>query len=221
VDERTRLSYDAVADDYARQLPGLEAETALDVALLHDFADRCATAAAGPVLDAGCGTGRLSAHLAGRGLDVVGVDGSAGMVAVARRALPGLPFAVAPLEALPLADGSVAGVLAWYSLIHTAPAGLPSVVGELRRVVAPGGWLLTAFQAGDGGTVERTSAYGRPAPMTSYRHDPAQVTAVLGIAGLDVRVQVLREPEGREATPQALLLARRPAVPDPGAVSGS
>jgi len=57
--------------------------------------------------------------------------------------------------------------------------------------------------------------------MTSYRHDPAQVTAVLGTAGLDVRVQVLREPEGREATPQALLLARRPAVLDPGAVSGS
>jgi len=128
VDERTRLSYDAVADDYARQLPGLEAETALDVALLHDFADRCATAAAGPVLDAGCGTGRLSAHLAGRGLDVVGVDGSAGMVAVARRAHP----------------------------------GLPSVLGELRRVVAPGGWLLTAFQAGDGGPWSAPAPTGAP-----------------------------------------------------------
>jgi hypothetical protein len=62
---RTQQGYDTIAADYARLLPRLNAETRLDVAMIDDFADRCAAAQLGPVLDAGCGTGRVSAHLAG------------------------------------------------------------------------------------------------------------------------------------------------------------
>ena len=38
------------------------------------------------VLDAGCGTGRVAIELARRGIDVVGVDVDASMLAAARRA---------------------------------------------------------------------------------------------------------------------------------------
>ena len=87
--------------------------------MLADFADRVD----GPVADVGCGTGRLTAYLDGLGIDVVGIDLSPGMIAVARRAYPALRFEVGSMTALDLPDGGVAGVLAWYSIIHTPPDG--------------------------------------------------------------------------------------------------
>ena len=49
------------------------------------FYDRLAQAAGGPVLELGCGTGRIALALAQAGLSVTGVDVSAGMLALARR----------------------------------------------------------------------------------------------------------------------------------------
>ncbi len=206
---QTRQGYNAIAADYARSLPMLNAETTLDVAMIDDFADRCAAAQLGPVLDAGCGTGRVSAHLAARGLEVSGVDLSPGMVEVARRTHPQLRFDVGALEDLPVPDASLGGLLAWYSLIHTAPARLPAIVGEFARVLRPGVWLLTAFHAGDGQRVEHATVYGHPVELTNYRHDPQHVINALHEAGVVVHVQLHRQPEGAEKTPQAVLLAQR------------
>ncbi|GGK11195.1 methyltransferase [Pilimelia anulata] len=206
---QTKQGYDTVAEDYARLLPGLNAETTLDIAMIDDFTDRCAAVSLGPVLDAGCGTGRVSAHLATRGLDVFGTDLSLGMIEVARRTYPHLRFDVGALEDLPVPDATLGGVLAWYSLIHTAPDGLSTCVKDFARVLRPGAWLLTAFQAGDGQRVERTSAYGHPVTLTSYRHDPQYLIAVLAETGFDLHAQLHRCAEGAEPTSQAVLLARR------------
>ncbi len=72
------------------------------------------------------------------------------MVEVARRTHPHPRFDVGALEDLPVSDASLGGLLAWYSLIHTAPGRLSAIVGEFARVLRPGVWLLTAFQAGAG-----------------------------------------------------------------------
>ena len=206
---QTRQGYDTIAADYARLLPRLNAETALDVAMIDDFADRCAAAQLGPVLDAGCGTGRVSAHLAARGLEVFGVDLSPGMVDVARRTHPQLRFDVGALEDLPVPDASLGGLLAWYSLIHTSPGRLSAIAGEFARVLKPGAWLLTAFQAGHGERVEHATVYGRPVALTNYRLDPQHVITALDEVGVGVRAQLHRDPEGVEKTPQAVLLAQR------------
>lgn len=207
--EQTRVGYDTVAADYARLLPALTAETRLDVAMIDDFADRCASAQLGPVVDAGCGTGRISAYLAAAGLNILGVDLSPGMIEVARRAHPHLVFDVGALEELPVPDAAAGGLLAWYSLIHTAPDGLPALAAEFARVLRPGSWMLTAFHAGDGRRVERTSAYGHPIAMTNYVHDLVHVQHVLHEAGFHVHATVHRAAEGAEKTPQSILLARR------------
>lgn len=69
---QTQQGYDTIAKDYAKLLPGLNAETTLDIAMIDDFTDRCTADSHGPVLDAGCGAGRVSAHLSARGLNVFG-----------------------------------------------------------------------------------------------------------------------------------------------------
>jgi SAM-dependent methyltransferase len=206
---QTRDAYDAVAHDYATLLPALAAETTLDIAMIDDFAGRCLDARLGPVADVGCGAGRVSAHLAKRGVEVLGVDLSPGMIDVARRSHPHLRFAVGAMEDLPIHDAALGGVLAWYSLIHTAPDLLPGVVSEFARVLKAGGWLLTAFQAGDGQRVERSTAYGHAVKMTNYRHTRQHVIAVLETGGFDLHTELHRSAEGGETTPQAVLLARQ------------
>jgi ubiquinone/menaquinone biosynthesis C-methylase UbiE len=200
-----RATYDTVAKDYARLVTGLDAEGPLDRAMIADFADRVD----GPVVDVGCGTGRLTAHLDGLGIDVVGIDLSPGMIEVAREAYPALRFEVGSMTALHLPDAGVAGVLAWYSIIHTPPEGLPAVVAELRRVLTAGGHLLLGFQAGADEHRTLTHAYGHDVHCDAWLHDPDTVSGVLEDAGFVVDARLVREPAGAERRPQASLLATR------------
>lgn len=206
---QTRDGYDIVAEDYATLIPGLSAETSLDVAVIDDFAGRCLDTPLGPVADVGCGTGRVSAHLAARGVDVFGVDLSPGMLDVARRTYPQLRFEVGVMEDLPIQDAALGGLLAWYSLIHTAPSRLSAVVSEFARVLKAGAWLLTAFQAGEGQRLERSTAYGHTVTMTNYRHAAQHVISLMDAGGFNLHTRLHRSPEGVETTHQAVLLACR------------
>ncbi|AGS71532.1 Methyltransferase type 11 [Streptomyces collinus Tu 365] len=78
-----------------------------------------------------------------------GVDLSPEIIAVARRTHPGLRFGVGSMTALGLESGTLGGIVAWYSTVHTPPESLPTVFAECRRVLAAGGHLLLAFKAGE------------------------------------------------------------------------
>ena len=106
----------------------------------------------GRLLDVAGGTGIVSAELADRGWDVVVSDLSAGMLAVARRRLPGRVMVVCA-DRLPVADGSVDAVTAIW-LLHLLPVPVAdAVVAEGARVLGPGGHLVT--------TVDKDLAHGR------------------------------------------------------------
>jgi ubiquinone/menaquinone biosynthesis C-methylase UbiE len=205
-----RTSYDTVATDYADLLRDALDRQPHDRAVLRLFADLVRDSGAGPVADVGCGPGRITAHLAGLGVEASGLDLSPGMVAVACRDHPDLPFVVGSMTDLPYAAGSLGGLLAWYSLIHLADDLIPGVLAGFRRVLRPGGVLLLAFQVGDERRL-KTSGYGGH-PMHLYVHlrPTDRVAAALRDAGFDVNASLIREKEGVETTPQAYLIARRP-----------
>ena len=115
---------------------------------------------------------------------------------------------------VPVPDGSLAGAVCWYSIIHTPAEHLGTVGAELLRALAPGAHLLVAFQAGNGERVHRSEVHGRPVSLTSYRHAPDEVAGCLAGAGLQVLARAVREAESaHESTPQAFILARSPTVP--------
>ncbi|TMQ83241.1 methyltransferase domain-containing protein [Actinomadura soli] len=200
----TRSAYDSVAVLYADTFRDFLDDMPLDRALLAAFADL--TRDSGPVADLGCGPGRLTGHLASLGLSVFGVDLSPGMVAQARKEHPGLRFDEGTITALDLADGSLGGILAWFSTIHTLPADLPRVFAEFHRVLAPGGHLLIAFQACEGDT---------PQPFDhkvtlAYRWPLDGLSGLLRQAGLIETARLHREPSERERFPAGHLLLRKP-----------
>lgn len=209
-----RDAYDTVAEDYAARLPDTRAEAPLDLAMVDAFAAAVTGEGAGLVLDAGCGAGRMSRYLVDRGCTVRGVDLSPGMVAMARRDHPDLSFAAGSLAALPCADGRFDGVLAWYSVIHTPPAGQPRIFAEVARVVRPGGHVLVGFQAGKGprDVSAAYSRFGHDVVLQRHLYTADQVAARLEGAGLRETARLVRRPQGAEKEDQAFVLARRDGV---------
>ena len=98
------------------------------------------------VLDAGCGAGRDTLLLRGRGARAVGLDRSFGKL----RAQSLSRAVQADLRALPLRDGAVDGV--W---CEAALSDGPRVLEEFARVTRPAGALHLRVSEGDGPTDHR------------------------------------------------------------------
>lgn len=206
------MAYDRVADDYAALLEGELEKLPIERAMLTAFAEQVAADGGGAVADIGCGPGRVSGFLAGVAVDVRGVDLSPGMIAVARRDHPGIPFEVASMAALPYRDGELAGALAWYSIIHIPQEKQDAVFAEFARVIRPGGRPLLGFQVseqGDEDVVHLRQAYGHELDLRTRRQSPARVKQRLAEAGFAVRAELVREPVVPEKSRQAFLLAQR------------
>ena len=99
------------------------------------------------VLELGCGTGQLAAHVAARGFSVTAIDLSPGNVEAARAR--GIDAMVADFASLPFPNGSFDGAFAMQSLIHVTTEDLPAVHAEARRVLVDRAPMTTITWGGD------------------------------------------------------------------------
>lgn len=198
----TKIAYDAVATLYAELFSDILESLPLERALLTAFADL--VRAGGPVADLGCGPGHLTAHLNRLGLDAFGVDLSSEMISLARQAHPDLRFDEGSMTALDIEDGTLGGILAFYSVIHTPPTQLPEVFGEFERVLKPGGYLLLGFFAGDDPVPQE---FDHKVTL-AYRWSPDSLADLLRQAGFAEVARMVREPDEGERGRQAQLLVR-------------
>lgn len=206
-----RVSYDTVAAVYAERSRDDLVGRPLDRAVLGAFAEL--VRAGGPVADVGCGPGQVTGRLAALGVSAFGIDLSREMLAVARKSWPRLRFVEGSMTGLPVAAGSLGGLLAWYSIIHLPDEVLPGVFAGFHRVVRSGGYVLVAFQAGDE-SVRLAEAFGRPVALDFHRRAPERVEALLVAAGFAVVARTVREPDGAEGASRAFLLAVKPGAGD-------
>ncbi|WP_129656293.1 class I SAM-dependent methyltransferase [Rothia halotolerans] len=139
--EQIRSRYGSRAAEYTEHLGSVEVTAAEDRRVIAEWA----AAIHGPALDAGSGPGHWTAFLAERGVKAEGLDVVPEFVESARQRFPQLRFRLGELEALPVGDGSLGGILSWYSVIHTEPEGVPAILGEFARCLRPGGTLLLGF----------------------------------------------------------------------------
>jgi ubiquinone/menaquinone biosynthesis C-methylase UbiE len=131
----TEVGYAAWAASY--DAPG-NVTVVLEQEIVHELLSGLPAGSA--VLDAGCGTGRHSAFLADQGHDVVGIDSSPEMLALAAVKVPAARFERAELERIPLPDDSVDAAVCGLVLSHARD--IRQAVGELARVLRPGGRLI-------------------------------------------------------------------------------
>jgi SAM-dependent methyltransferase len=204
-----RVSYDEVAVSYAEQLRnGLDDEPYLRAALAL-FAELVRDSGGGPVADLGCGPGHITAHLQQLGVSAFGIDLSPAMIDIAQHSYPGLRFETGSMTDLRLADASVAGLLSFWSLVHTPDDEFPAIFAHFRRVLRPGGPLLVGFHAGEGSRLKTEGYGGHPMKVYVHRRQPGQVAAWLDAAGLTVEAQLLLG--SADTRSGVLLFARRPS----------
>ena len=184
-------SYDAVAAEYTRRIAGELEQKPFDRALLERFA--AAIRKDGTVADVGCGPGHVSRYLHDRGVRVCGVDVSLGMVESARALNPGIEFRRADMRALPMPDDSLAGIVAFYSIIHIPPDEMVSALRELGRVLEPGAPLLLAFHIGEE-TVHLDEWWEKKVSVDFFFFRTEQMQQWLEAAGFTVDEVVERDP---------------------------
>lgn len=209
----TRASYDTDAPGYAEKVRGLLDPQPYLRGGLALFADLVQRAGGGPVADVGCGPGYVTRHLHDLGVDAFGIDLSPEMIAIARRDYPDLRFEVGTMTDLDLTDHSIAGVLAFWSIIHVPDDAVPRVFAEFCRVLRPGGPLVVGFPVGD--EVDHTSRgyTGRPVSIDTHRRPSRKIQGWLRDAGFTVEATMTIRPD--EDTPGAIVYARAPEMPGP------
>jgi len=204
-----KTSYDEVAEGYAEtyfhELDGKP----IDRGLLDRFATE--VKGRGPVCDLGCGPAQIARYLAERGVDALGLDLSPRMVRVARRLNPELEILEGDMVSLPFAGASLAGIVAFYSLIHVPPKDHQILFHEVRRVLQPGGLFLFSFHTGDG--VRHLDVLeGSPASADFHFFRVPQMELSVAAAGLDPMETLERPPypDIEYQSQRGYILAQRP-----------
>lgn len=169
------------------------------------------------VLDAGCGSGPLSAALRAKGATVIGFDSSSAMIKLARQRLgENAALHVADLsQPLPFADGAFDDVVASLVLHYLPDWKAP--LAELRRVLKPGGRLILSVNhpivykmiepsADYFAITQHSEEYtfsGQSAVLTYWHRPLHAMTDAFTEAGF--RILVISEPPFSPGTPRELL----------------
>lgn len=190
-------SYDAVAEEYAVDYFGELSRKPFDRELLARFAELLPNG--GLVCDMGCGPGHIARYLAELGCNARGVDTSQSMVNVARRLNPHLNFQQGDMLRLPFADGSFAGIAAFYSLIHIERSLVPQALREFFRVLSSGGYILLSFHAGKGKVhVDQYHSYRKPEGPKIALHvtffGREELEGYLEVTGFQIAESIERKP---------------------------
>ena len=209
IDQPTRDSYDRIARQYADHLLKELDRKPLDRALLAAFVE---TAPAGPIADLGCGPGHVAQYLYGLGRQVIGIDLSPEMVEIARRSSPGPDYRVGTMLNLDLDACSIAGVIAFYSIVHLNADELSDCFAQVHRALSSDGVALIAFHTGDH-VVHVDDMWGTEVSLDFRFHDPDEVRQLLEVAGLTVEWDLRRQPfSGEVQTERCYLMARRSPI---------
>lgn len=179
--------------------------------------------APGPVLELACGTGRLTVPLAVAGVDMVGVDGSPSMLALARRKAAaagagGAAFVEADMRSFSLRRRFGLVMVSCNSLAHlTTRDALMACLRRVARHLRPGGLLafdvvnprieLLARPVGEVRTIPTRADDGIVIEETA-RYDPVRQvrTAWWRVRRADAPARPLAALELRQIFPQELPL---------------
>lgn len=198
-------------DEIAAQDVALAYEELFVPALFREWAVRAVGAVrlrpGDRLLDVACGTGIVAREAAARvapGGEVAGIDAAPGMVAVARRLLPGAEFREGRAESLPWNDGSFDAVVSQFGLMFFEDR--VQALREMWRVLRPGGRLAVLVWS----TLQDSPAFATEVDLVERIAGERAATALRSIFSLGERSELARLFEAANVGPVEITSSTAP-----------
>jgi len=144
---RIESLYDKVAREYAEKFSGEHERKPKDQEILRRFAQEIGGRR--PVWDFGCGPGQTTQCLTNLGIDISGLDLSERILEQARTNHPKIHFQKGNILELEFEDDSIAGAVAFYTIVHFSEEQVRRACHEVLRVLQPGGIFLLTYHIGE------------------------------------------------------------------------
>ncbi|HEV3040862.1 MAG TPA: methyltransferase domain-containing protein [Candidatus Angelobacter sp.] len=203
-------SYDTLAVEYTRRIYTELQHKPFDRQQLDHLANLAREK--GTVIDLGCGPGQVARYLADRGVNAFGVDLSHGMLAEAQKLNPEIPFVQGNMLALPIDSNRLAGIAAFYSIIHLERSRVPDAFAEMFRVLLPNGHALLTFHLG-ADALHTSELWGYKVDLDVTLFSTDEITSGLVNSGFAIEADVERDPYPPDVEYQSrrgYVLAKKP-----------
>lgn len=141
------VQYDTVATEYADRFIGEHEKKPMDREILLQFAQ--ALRQRQPVWDFGCGPGQTTKYLNDLGVRVSGLDISEKLLIQAKARHPAIEFKQGNILDLDFRGDSIAGIVAFYAIVHFSKDDVALAFDEIFRVLQPDGLFLVTWHVGD------------------------------------------------------------------------
>jgi ubiquinone/menaquinone biosynthesis C-methylase UbiE len=187
--DKIRSNYDALASAYAREISGELDHRPLERKLLQKFAAECD----GLICDLGCGPGHVSEYLSRFNANVIGLDLSSGILKEARARHSEPIFLQGDMLDLPFTAAKLAGIIAFYSIIHFDNNQVARAFAEMARVLKPGGLVLLGVHVGRE-VVHVNELWGIPVDFDAAYFDLHGLAGSLEIHGFKIIETIQRKP---------------------------
>lgn len=139
--------YDSVAKEYAETFSGEHEKKPKDREILRRFVQEIGDRR--PVWDLGCGPGQTTRYLKDLGVDISGLDLSEKTLEQARAIHTEIHFQKGNMLELEIDNESIAGVVAFYAIVHFTGEQVAQAFREIFRVLQPGGIFLLTYHIGE------------------------------------------------------------------------
>jgi ubiquinone/menaquinone biosynthesis C-methylase UbiE len=139
--------YDTVAKEYAETFSDEHEKKPKDQEILHRFSQEIGDRK--PVWDFGCGPGQTTKYLKNLGIEISGLDLSEKILEQARTIHPEIHFQKGNILELEFENDSIAGVVAFYAIVHFTEERVGIACREVFRVLEPGGIFLFTYHIGE------------------------------------------------------------------------
>ena len=139
--------YDTVANEYVEAFCGEHEKKPKDREILHRFS--LAIGDRRPVWDFGCGPGQTAGYLKNLGIQISGLDLSEKILEKARTIHPEIHFRKGNILELEFENDSIAGIVAFYAMVHFTEEQVEIAFREVFRVLQPAGIFLFTYHIGE------------------------------------------------------------------------
>jgi SAM-dependent methyltransferase len=147
ISQKIARLYDTVAQEYVEMFSDEHEKKPKDQEILRRFSKEIGSRK--PVWDFGCGPGQTTKYLYDLGVGISGMDLSEKMIEQARIIHPEIYFRQGNILKLDFKNDSLAGVVAFYAIVHFTEAQVETAFREVIRVLQPGGIFLLTFHIGE------------------------------------------------------------------------